>query len=165
MIAAGIFAFIQYRNKNAGKITGKVARELIKVIPKKSSAGAMGDALPVMEIEGFSCVGLLEVPSLDLKLPVGDKYQNVRILPCQESGTPQKNDLIITGSSSNKSFTGLSRIKIGKRVTFTDLEGNRYKYKFVSAGTIRRGEEADADLVLYYPVSRNKLYVICCEEE
>ena len=86
--------------------------------------------MPVIEVEGSRYVGYLDIPALELSLPVMENwsYPNLKISPCRYEGSAYDNDLIIAAHNYQRHFGGLKNLSIGDEVRFTDGDGNVFTY-------------------------------------
>lgn len=77
-----------------------------------------------------ACIGILEIPALDLELPVISSwsYSSLRLAPCRYSGSVYKGDLVIAAHNYQSHFGGLRTLPEGSEVFFTDAVGNRFSY-------------------------------------
>lgn len=77
-----------------------------------------------------ACIGILEIPALDLELPVISSwsYSSLRLAPCRYSGSAYKGDLVIAAHNYQSHFWGLRTLPEGSEVFFTDAVGNRFSY-------------------------------------
>lgn len=77
-----------------------------------------------------ACIGILEIPALDLELPVISSwsYSSLRLAPCRYSGRAYKGDLVIAAHNYQSHFGGLRTLPEGSEVFFTDAVGNRFSY-------------------------------------
>ena len=77
-----------------------------------------------------ACIGILEIPALDLELPVISSwsYYSLRLAPCRYSGSAYKGDLVIAAHNYQSHFGGLRTLPEGSEVFFTDAVGNRFSY-------------------------------------
>lgn len=78
----------------------------------------------------ISCIGILEIPSLDLQLPVISEwsYPALRLAPCRYTGSAYKGDLVIAAHNYQSHFGRLKTLSTGSEVIFTDAVGNRFVY-------------------------------------
>ncbi len=143
------------------------------------------EQLAALEIEGFSCVGILEVPSRNITFAVADISSDTDdcYLPVAEDGYPAHGDFIIHGFDNEAQFASLQELVVGNEVTFTDVDGVTYTYEVVGTarlalsqvektlqgektGLIVTSEEmqqtGDIDLQLYYEVKGRYRYVVDC---
>ncbi|MBQ1353125.1 MAG: sortase [Firmicutes bacterium] len=123
--------------------------------------GAGRDPLAAISIEGVDIVGCLEIPSLDLKAPVTAKNVSEKGFPQWVDGSPVKGGFRITGSHSDV-FSDLADAKPGAEVTFTDVDGIRYKYKVTTQYHLKDWDEAGDDLVLCYESDEKTDFVLGC---
>lgn len=103
----------------------------------KTSVGSIPDYvlnpdmdMPEVDVDGMSCIGTLEIPSLDLNLCVTSTFSddNMKQLPCRYYGSIYKNDMVIVAHNYWFHFGRLNTLKSGDEVIFTDASGNCFKY-------------------------------------
>ena len=108
--------------------------------------------LPVLEMDGTDCVGILSIPVLDGRWAVGSADENTADLPCVRSdeqiedglashkldGGDKMKDafLIIQGMDYQNQFAMLNQLTEEDEVRFKDVTGNEYVYKVVFAGSL-----------------------------
>lgn len=87
--------------------------------------------MPAIEVDGIWYVGVLEIPLLDIRLPVTEKwsYANLREALCCYSGSLYQNNLVIAGHNYRRFFRSLKNLVPGAEVRFTDVEGNVFSYQ------------------------------------
>lgn len=87
--------------------------------------------MPTVEIDGNAYIGTLDIPVLDLSLPVMSdwSYPKLKTAPCRYAGTAYQSGFVIAGHNYRRHFGPLSRLVPGDRVTFTDVDGNRFYYQ------------------------------------
>ncbi len=98
-------------------------------------------AVPVMpseELDGSLYIGILEIPSLSLSLPVMENwdYDKLKIAPCRYSGSYYLNDLVICGHNYAQHFATLLHIGIGADVYFTNMDGQVIHYTVTNRETV-----------------------------
>ena len=103
----------------------------------KTSVGSIPDYvlnpdmdMPEVDVDGMSCIGTLEIPSLDLNLCVTSTFSddNMKQLPCRYYGSVYKNNMVIVAHNYWFHFGRLNTLKSGDEVIFTDASGNQFKY-------------------------------------
>ena len=79
----------------------------------------------------ISCIGILEIPALDLQLPVISEwsYPALRLAPCRYTGSAYKGDLLNAAHNYQSHFGRLKTLSTGSEVIFTDAVGNRFVYQ------------------------------------
>lgn len=137
----------------AGKAADQVLEQLY--IPQKEGSEAAGEIpdyildpdreMPEAEIDGQSCIGILEIPCLGLSLPVISQWSEeaLKISPCRYSGSPYKNDFVIAGHNYSRHFSGIKRMSGGEEIKFTDMDGNVFSYE-VSDLQVLKPDETEA---------------------
>ena len=115
--------------------------------------------MPVETIDGRDFIGTLEIPSLNLNLPIISQwsYGNLRVAPCRYDGSAYKNNMILAAHNYPSHFGNLKYLKEGEYVIFTDADGNKFTYTAVVRETLMptavnemlSKEEDDWDLTLF----------------
>ncbi len=87
--------------------------------------------MPEKEIDGQMYIGVLEMPTLELSLPIISEWNDARlkISPCRYVGSAYTRDLILSGHSYKKHFRYIRNLETGDPVIFTDMAGNRFVYE------------------------------------
>lgn len=83
------------------------------------------------DLDGAACIGVLEIPAIDLKLPVLSEwsYPLLKKAPCRYSGSAYLDNLVIAAHNYRTHFGKLKELETGDEVIFTDAAGNRFEYK------------------------------------
>ncbi len=86
--------------------------------------------MPVLKIDGNLCIGILEIPSQSLILPVISEwsYSALKLSPCRFSGSAYLDDMIILAHNYPRHFGGLKDLYQGDEIIFTDAAGNVFLY-------------------------------------
>ncbi len=86
--------------------------------------------MPTVELDGNEYIGILEIPSLELSLPVMSSwsYPKLKLAPCRYGGSAYLNDLIIAAHNYPTHFGALGNLELGTAVIFTDADGNEFSY-------------------------------------
>lgn len=112
--------------------------------------------MPVETINGIDYIGVLQIPSLELELPIASdwNYPNLKTAPCRYSGSAYLNNMIICAHNYSSHFGKLKSLSEGDVATFTDMAGNVFIYKMVERETlnpsdIEEMEDGDWDLTLF----------------
>lgn len=98
--------------------------------------------MPTVVINGYAYVGYLELPTLELKLPVMSKwdYTRLQIAPCRQFGSSRTDDLVIAAHNYQNHFGRLKELAVGDAVTFTDMEGIVNTYRVEKVETLNPTE-------------------------
>lgn len=86
--------------------------------------------IPVLEVDGNRYIGYLEIPSLELSLPVLESwsYDNLKVSACRYMGTPYQNNMVVAAHNYRQHFGRLDQVREGDEVRFTDVDGNVFVY-------------------------------------
>ena len=94
--------------------------------------------MPIIEIDGNEYVGFLDIPVLDLSLPVMAEwsYPNLKISPCRFTGSIYSDNMVLAAHNYQRHFGGLKTLVTGDEVRFTDGDGNVFNYEVSSLETL-----------------------------
>lgn len=167
LIAAALLitAYNLRENSHAGEASEKALKRLDEIIPSQpahkpateqtSAASSEHAALTELEIpdyilnpnmempretvDGNEYIGVLEIPSLELRLPVMSEwsYPRLKLAPCRYEGSAYTNSLIIAAHNYASHFGQLGNLHIGDEVSFTDMDGNVFRYEVVELEFLR----------------------------
>lgn len=86
--------------------------------------------MPVTEIDGEDYIGVLEIPALEVKLPVISwwNYDRLRIAPSRYAGSVYMDNMVIAAHNYDSHFGRIQSLRPGDIVTFTDMDGNPFHY-------------------------------------
>lgn len=112
--------------------------------------------MPKKELDGFYYVGIIEVPSLGLSLPVTDELtvSSLKVSPGRYKGTAYMDNLIIAAHNYSSHFSNLRELNPGDVIKFTDINGNEFNYEVAFTETleptdIEEMESGEWDLTLF----------------
>lgn len=132
--------------------SGTAPSDESETAPSDESDGEM----PVVFIEGYGYIGYVSFPSLDLELPVMDRWDGTRLklAPCRYYGSLQTDDLVVAGHNYRSGFGKLRNLNIGDEFSFTDMDGMVYFYRVeeievLSAADVTEMVESGWDLSLF----------------
>lgn len=88
-------------------------------------------AMPVMNIDNTLYIGVIEFPTLDLRLPVANElsYPNLKRSPCRYKGSVYLDNCIIAAHNYSTHFGPIKDLHQGDRVRFIDVNGNVFGYE------------------------------------
>lgn len=119
------------------------------VVPEETQPPEM----PELHYSGYSIIGILRIPALDMELPVLKdwSYDLLNVAPCRYSGSLAEGNLIVMGHNYVSHFTPLHYIELGTTVEFEDAWGTVHCFAVEARETLHktRGE----DLPSEYPLS------------
>lgn len=199
LIAAAFFLtlFNIYDSMRAERDAGGILHELEKEMEERLSADSFDHSgtsdgrddqvradyelfpdkeMPVIEVDGIWYIGILEIPVLDMKLPVTEEwsYANLRESLCCYSGSLYQDDLVIAGHNYRRFFRNLNHLAPGTEIRFTDVEGNVFFYQAAWTEVLESDEgkemtmaSDDWDLTLFTCTygGRQRMAVRCVKTE
>lgn len=112
--------------------------------------------MPKYPVNGYDYVGMLEIPCLRLKLPIINdwSYSALKCAPCRYTGSVYDGDMVIMAHNYRSHFARLSRVGMGERISFTDMDGNKFVYEAVELETLQATQieemtSGDWDMTLF----------------
>lgn len=112
--------------------------------------------MPVETIDNRDYIGILEVPSLNLALPIISdwSYPALKTAPCRYEGSAYQDSMILAGHNYKSHFGPLGNLKGGEQIIFTDVEGNVFYYEVVlkevlTSTSVEEMQEEEWDLTLF----------------
>ncbi len=101
--------------------------------------------MPVKEIDGYDYVGVLEIPALELSLPVLSEINNrlLKISPCRYEGTAYQSGFVIGAHNYTSHFADLKLLSGGEEVIFRDNAGNTFYYEVSFCEQLKPGQTAE----------------------
>lgn len=179
-VALSLFGYDAWLSRQAANASADAEKKL--VIPKSTDDDPYLDPdaeMPVETVDGYEYIGILEIPALNMKLPVMKdwSYPKLKISPCRYTGSYFKDDMVICAHNSRAHFMPLWNIAVGTDVYFTNVKGMRLHYlvsnlEYLSPFDVEQMTEnknnsedsqAEWDLTLYTCTygSRQRLAVRC----
>lgn len=87
--------------------------------------------MPEQILDGTAYIGTLEIPVLELDLPVASETtgENLQKAPCRYSGSPYTENLVLGAHNYDGHFGRLKKLSYGDEIRMTDLDGNAFTYR------------------------------------
>lgn len=129
--------------KRAEKASTAIVEKLEAVISDQQSNqlddSYLNKEMPTKEIDGYLYIGILDIPSLGLHLPVMASwdYDRLSISPCRYTGSYYLDDMVICAHNYIKYFSPIKHIDIGTDVYFTTVEDVVYHYQVSNRETLK----------------------------
>ena len=125
----------------AEQITDQLIDKIDESVKDEETAAPYVDPntpMPVEVIDGYEYIGILEIPSEDLSLPVMKEwdYTRLKISPCRFTGSYYSDDLVICAHNYDKHLGRLLNIDLGVDVYFTNVEGLTIHYIVTNRETV-----------------------------
>ena len=162
LAALGLTGWNLYEQARAGETAQAAAEQLVEKLvetpeePEEPEEPDPNRPMPVVEVDGLTYIGLLEIPALERTLPVLSEWSeaNAKTAPCRYQGSLYQGDLIIAGHNYRSHFAHLNQLAAGAEVRFRDLDGNVWTYtvagtEIIDGNDVERMEAGDWDLTLF----------------
>ena len=104
-----------------------------------------GMAMPVVVVDGVAYIGVLEIPALELTLPVTGEwgYDRLKIALCRYAGSAYLDNLVIMGHNYPAFFKNLGDLRPGDEIRFIDADGNVFSYTVSDLEQLRAAQVED----------------------
>lgn len=161
LILAAIFlaGYNLLESEHAQKTADSVEHQLEEKVSAVSAENIDTETEKEMSVEvidGNSYIGILEIPALELKLPILSEwsYPLLKIAPCRYRGSVYQNDMILLAHNYESHFGTLKNLDLGEKVSFYDVDGNAFHYEvaevtILSPEALEEMESGDWDLTLF----------------
>lgn len=173
LTGAAVFTLSNLRESTeSGNQVQNALSELLPVVyanatqPEKSNAASSETdgteiplevpEMPVRDIDGTDYIGYLEIPSLELTLPIQSQwsYAGLRVAPGRFTGNVYSKDLVLCTHNYPQHFGRIGSLNIGDSVNFTDMDGNVHSYRVAALETMAPEDvdgmlSGDWDLTLF----------------
>ena len=129
--ALGLTIYNIWDGNRAGRESKEIADKLAAELPEPTKPHFdPTKEMKTLDLDGNLYLGLLEIPSLALELPVMSdwSYDHLRTAPCRYAGSCYSNDLVIAGHNYSGHFRDLKSLDIGADVYFTTVDGEVFQY-------------------------------------
>ncbi len=137
LIILALFLFL-YNSREAEKaqeaaetVTARLNQEI-----ENGTVGAVSDFSSdaeeqVIEIDGYSYLGVLSIPCFGLELPVMWEwsYAGLKLAPGRYSGKAADGNLVICAHNYERHFGKISTLETGDEIIFTSVDGRIYQYE------------------------------------
>ena len=150
LAAAALLAYNKWDASRADKASQEVLGELEQTLNAAIEEKAKSDTVALQpeldpaqpmtetELDGWSYIGYLSIPSIGLDLPVMSEwsYAGLKIAPGRYSGSTYADNMVICAHNYAKHFSPIKWLAIGSPVYFTDADGLRWSYEVESVETL-----------------------------
>lgn len=156
LITAALALFLHNRQEQdqAAQAVEDLMPQLVEAILEQKQATVPGETagtepqvqeMTVVEINGYSYIGFVGIPSLGLELPVmADwSYPKLQVSPCRFTGSIYTQDLVVMAHNYPKHFGNLKDLRAGDTVTFTDMDGQTLYYEVKALDILDRNAVED----------------------
>lgn len=137
--AAGFLGYNLWDEQRAAESVAAAVEELKADLPAQPEYLLYPDAeMPVKTVDGQDYIGLLEIPSQGLELPIISQwsYPALRVSPCRYEGSAYDDSLILAAHNYASHFRCLNDLVPGEEIRFTDVDGNVFRYEVILRETL-----------------------------
>lgn len=87
--------------------------------------------MPTKQVDGWNYIGVLEIPSLNLVLPVIDQwsYDALLVAPARYTGSAYLDNMVLAAHNYTSHFGRLRELSLEDEIRFVDVVGNVFYYK------------------------------------
>ena len=138
LTALSLFIWNKWDDRRAGASADDILPRLEEQIGDSDSPNPYDSRMSEAEIDGYSYIGYLSLPSLGLELPVMSdwSYPQLRIAPCRYYGSAKTGDLVIAAHNYSRHFGNIRDLMPGDIVYFTDMDGQVSEYEVVEVNIL-----------------------------
>lgn len=133
--AVGLVIYNALSDAAAGKESYDVLLELSDTEKiDRAVPGYLSDpnmAMPTKQIGDWNYIGILELPSLNLVLPVIDQWTEdaLTVAPARYAGSAYLDNMVIAAHNYNSHFGKLVDLSLEDEILFVDVDGNVFRYQ------------------------------------
>ena len=159
VISIVLIVGLQIRTHIGANESQKVATRMNELLSEKIEGvpGTYSNPnMPVLEINGVDYVALIEIPSLNLSLPVADAWNSQKLYdsPARFYGSCYDHSLVIGGLDNSYQFSFCDKIDNGTVIIVTDMTGTQFSYTVSRVDRSKSAESnwlisKDYDLILF----------------
>jgi len=154
---AGLIVYNNYlESSTAGAASEEDLLSVLSQMPDTVLDGDYEGDMPVVDVDGRSYIGIVEIPSLGLILPIQNDWSsdNAKVSVCRYMGSVYENDLIIAGHNYVEHFGTLNQLTTGDEVIVTDMNGRSFYFEVANIETlgaydVEEMESGEWDLTLF----------------
>jgi len=143
LAALCLFVWNWNENRKAGEAITEILPQVTDEIERAMQNAAdipdpYGPEMTETQIDGYSYIGKLSVPALNLELPVmADwSYPKLKVAPCRYYGSTKTDDLVIAAHNYSYHFGMIKNLSPGDAVYFTDMDGVVSGYEVAEIDTL-----------------------------
>ena len=137
--ALGLFAYNCWEDYTAESRSNAIVDSLWEVIEESDVVSHVYDTeMTEVEIDGYSYIGYVVLPSLNLNLPVMTdwSYAQLKVAPCRYAGSTKTGNLVIAAHNYSSHFGQIRNLAVGDDVYFVDMDGRTWRYEVAALETL-----------------------------
>lgn len=137
-------------NERAEQSAGESAARALEavqseIVSEKTDETKAEDAdMPEIEIDGEHYIGYLEMPTIEIRLPVLSRwsYDRLKIAPCRYWGSAYDDTMVILAHNYRRHFSRIKELQVGDPVQFIDARGKVFSYTVEELEVLQPGDVA-----------------------
>ena len=175
LFAVALFLYNNFENKKAQEQSNRVMDAIIDTVDNNQTNDEIDPfdtEMKVVDIQGNDYIGYLDIPELNVTLPVMSEcdYSRLRVAPCRYYGSIKTDNLVICAHNYKSHFGYIGELSLDSMVMFTDMEGTKNMYTVTSVEILHPTDtelvkDTGDDLILYTCTysGRTRIVVRCTE--
>ena len=150
VISFALIVGLQIRTHLGAKESQKVVTRMNELLSERSEGvpGTYSNLnMPILEINDIDYVALIEIPSLNLSLPVADVWNSKKLYrsPARFYGSCYDHSLVIGGADNSYQFSFCDKIDNGTVIIVTDMTGTQFSY---TVSRVDRSKSAESNWLI-----------------
>ena len=145
--ALSLIFYNRYQDSQSGESAQEILTKLKEELPMESATEETSEQAKfeeeettefvesTIEIDEEVYIGLLEIPCLQLELPVCAvwNYGNLNVAPCRYSGNANDGNLVIAAHNFRTHFGRINELNSGDEIIFTGCDGTQIHYEVLQS--------------------------------
>ena len=162
VISFALIVGLQIRTQIGANESQKAVTRMNELLPERT-VGVPGiysnPNMPILEINDIDYVALMEIPSLNLTLPIANAWNSQKLhnSPARFYGSCYDNSLVIGGADNAYQFSFCDKIDNGTVIIVTDMTGTQFSY---TVSRVDRSKSAESNWL----VSRDYDLTLFCRD-
>ena len=150
VISFALIVGLQIRKHIGADQSRKVVTRMSELLPERTVGVpelSSNPNMPVLEINDVDYVALIEIPSLNLSLPVADAWNSQKLYnsPARFYGSCYDHSLVIGGADNSHQFSFCDKIDNGTVIIVTDMTGTQFSY---TVSRVDRAKSAESNWLI-----------------
>ena len=150
VVSFALIVGIQIRTHLGANESQKVVTRMSELLPERTVGVpeiSSNPNMPVLEINDVDYVALIEIPSLNLTLPVADAWNSQKLYnsPARFYGSCYDHSLVIGGADNSYQFSFCDKIDNGTVIIVTDMTGTQFSY---TVSRVDRSKSAESNWLI-----------------
>jgi len=150
VVSFALIVGLQIRTHIGANESRRVVARMSELLPERTVGVpeiSSNPNMPVLEINDVDYVALIEIPSLNLSLPVADAWNSQKLYnsPARFYGSCYDHSLVIGGADNSHQFSFCDKIDNGTVIIVTDMTGTQFSY---TVSRVDRSKSAESNWLI-----------------